>query len=218
MNKVSRRTAIAVAAAIPAALTGNIAEAASSELDALIEAHKQAFARWMAAIDAEEEIDSKLKRPEIYVALSIGGGQSVQAYHSLWQAQTDLHKEIAGRYKGETTRALSMLERVSPDLAKQATTTLRKALANDLRAMRRLIREEAERQEASGVAAVLRENRESSDAERDTLNAILAYHCTTMAELSKKAAYISTTLQGCSLDEEQDELLLASMMDEGAAS
>ncbi|MGC4023902.1 MAG: hypothetical protein QM744_01230 [Mesorhizobium sp.] len=106
------------------------------------------------------------------VPLSIGGGQSVHAHHSLWQAQCDLHKDIAGRYKGETNRALAMLERVSPDLAKQVTATLRKAQAADLRAMRRIIREEAEHQETSGVASVVREYHDASEAEHEALNAL----------------------------------------------
>jgi len=219
MEKVSRRTAIALTAGIPAALAGAASVAASAtELDLLIEAHKLANIRWLAAADAEEELDRKLKRPEIYVPLSIGGGQSVHAHHSLRQAQCDLHKDIADRYKRETCRALGMLERVSPELGKQATAALRKAQATDLKAMRRLIREEAERQEASGVAAVVREYREASDAEHEALNAVMSFRCASLDELSKKAAYISNTLSGCYLDGEQAELLLASMMVNGAVS
>lgn len=219
MEKVSRRKALVLTAGIPAGLAGSASFAASaSELDFLIEAHKRADIRWLAAADAEEELDRSLKRPEIFVPLSIGGGQSLHAHSSLYQAQRDLQKEIAARYKVETTRALAMLERVSPELGKQAAAALRKAQATDLRTLRRIIREEADRQEASGVASVIREYHEASEAERETLDAVLAYRCTTIPDLSKKASYIRQTLQGCSLDEEQDELLLTSMLEEGVVS
>ncbi|MGC4024410.1 MAG: hypothetical protein QM744_04195 [Mesorhizobium sp.] len=105
-----------------------------SELDALIDVHKTAFDRWIAAADAEE--------------------------------------------------AFSAEEREQP---------------------------------SEHYVAAKRKCSVASNEEDETLNAILAYRCMTMSEIATKAAYIRTTLKGCYLAHEQAELLLTSMIDEGAA-
>lgn len=220
MKKISRRSTFAIAgAAIPAMVAGSVVEAApSSELDALIEAHKQAEARFLAAVELESEWEGKQETPEIHVALSIGGAQSVHVHHTLQKATADLRNSIATQYRVESQHTSATLQSVSPDLSDQVKAALRKAQANDLRKMRRAIREQQQRWEASGYAAFKREYEGSSDAERDTLNAVLAYRCTTMVEVAKKASYISKALQGCIFDHDQVELLLDSMLDEEAAS
>lgn len=219
MEKISRRSALAMTGA--AALGSTAAHAmTTSELDALIEAHQHAEARWIAALDAEGEWDDAMggMAPKVSVPLTIGGEQSVSVHYSLEKASTDLRDAIAKRYQTEAQRIPAALRSVSPDLSEQVIAALRKAQANDLRTLRRMIREESARWEASGYAAMTREYEAANDAEDEALHAILAYRCTSLSELAKKVRYVLKVNKDCQMDNVHVDVLLSSMLDEEVMS
>lgn len=103
--------------------------------------------------------------------------------------EDDLRADIKRRY-AEQTHKLTALHKVAPDLAKQSTAALRKAEQFDLRALKRLIKEERARRTAVGLEQALEERDAASDAERSSINAVCAYRCTSMEEHRIKAEFL----------------------------
>ncbi|TPL49295.1 hypothetical protein FJ937_17410 [Mesorhizobium sp. B2-4-4] len=164
----------------------------SRELEGLIEAKHAAYARFIAALDVAEELEDAYlpKTAELYVPLSIGGGQSrTLRYGDLEEVEADLRVEVKRRY-AEQRQKLVALAKVAPDLGKQSTAALRKAEQADLRTLKRLIKDERARRSAVGLEQAINERNEASDAERYALNAVCAYRCTTMEEHRVKAEFL----------------------------
>ncbi|UVK43262.1 hypothetical protein BPNPMPFG_005040 [Mesorhizobium sp. AR07] len=202
MPNLNRRTALAVTSAgIVSAITvlSTPAKAVSAEpagvpaeLLALIEAKHAAYTRFIVAIDRATPLEEEYlpKTAEMYVPLSIGGGQSRSLrYSELERVEDDLRDEIKRRYR-EQGQKLAALHKVAPDLAKQSTAALRKAEQSDLRTLKRLIEEERARRSAVGLEQALQERDAASDAERSSINAVCAYRCTIMEEHRIKAEFL----------------------------
>lgn len=216
---ITRRNALALTGAgLTAALVVSTASAASSELETLIEAHRKAWDRFNAALDAENAFDRQdADRRDLSIRTSLGFDITVCADRDLSRTTSEFHHQIAGRYRGEMQRSMNMLKRAAPVIGMEANEALRKAQARDLRAMRQLIRDEHERREAIGYAACIREWQDACDAENDAMEALLLYRCRTPEELARKAAYAGEALKHCVWQEWQTDALLASMMTEGRA-
>ncbi|MER9859117.1 MULTISPECIES: hypothetical protein [unclassified Mesorhizobium] len=168
--------AIAVASQEARAGDGS-APSVSPELKGLIEAKHAAYARFISAIDVATDLEEAYlpKTAELYVPLSIGGGQSRSLrYSELESIEADLRDDIKRRY-AEQQQKLTTLAKVAPDLGKQSTVALRKAEQADLRTLKRLIKEERARRIAVGLEQAINERNEASDAERYALNAVCAY-------------------------------------------
>lgn len=202
MPTLNRRTALAVTSAglvsaitvlsSPAKAKPANAPSVSDELLALIEAKHAQYARFIAAIDRATELEDAYlpKTAELYVPLSIGGGQSRSLrFSELKRVEADLRDDIKRRYR-EQEQKLGSLGKIAPDLAKQSTAALRKAEQTDLRTLKRLVKEERARRLAAGLEQAIEERNEASDAERDALNAVCAFRCTTMEEHRVKAAFL----------------------------
>ncbi|MER8745861.1 hypothetical protein NKH54_22660 [Mesorhizobium sp. M1004] len=185
--------ALAVAGANQGAGAGGTqASGVSPELQGLIEAKHAAYARFIAAIDVATELEDAYlpKTAELFIPLSIGGGQSrTLRYGDLDEVEADLRDEIKRRY-AEQQQKLAALAKVAPDLGKQSTTALRKAEQTDLRTLKRLIKEERARRSAVGLEQAINERNEACDAERYSLNAVCAYRCTTMEEHRVKSQFL----------------------------
>ena len=211
MATLSRRTALALTGAGLAAALSTTA-ATSSELDRLFEVHRRALQRFEAALDAENEFDQHdAERRELFVPLAIGHTVSLHASRYLRETVNGFRTFIGAQYR-DAFKAASVMERLSPDLGKQATERLRKAQAHDLRTMRRVIREEQQRREAIGYAACIREWYAACDAEKDALESVLAYRCTTFEQLSVKVAYDKKALDGCHWETWQTDAFIGSML------
>lgn len=221
--QISRRSVLAGAAvAIGAASTAAPAKAApvSAELLALFEDKHRQYARFEAAIDVATELEEAYqpKAAELYVPLSIGGGQSRSlGYSELERVEADLCDDIKRRY-AEQQQKLAVLAKVSPDLGKQSTAALRKAEKADLRTLRRLVKEERARRSAVGLEQAIHERNEASDAERYALNAVCAYRCTSMEEHRAKAEFLKDFATGKygDLQPEDIDALLWSFLPEEA--
>ncbi|RUZ76928.1 hypothetical protein EN943_15580 [Mesorhizobium sp. M7A.F.Ca.US.006.01.1.1] len=202
MNQhVNRRAILSSSAIATAAITvaGQEARAGdasapgvSRELEGLIEAKHAAYARFIAAIDVATDLEDAYlpKTAELYVPLSIGGGQSRSLrYSELESVGADLSDDIKRRY-AEQQQKLATLAKVAPDLGKQSTAALRKAEQADLRTLKRLIKEERARRSAVGLEQAINERNEASDAERYALNAVCSYRCTSMEEHRVRAEFL----------------------------
>lgn len=220
LPKMNRRNALAATgASVVAAFTAPPLHAEPADhptLRHLIDAHREAYARFGAAIDRLDDARPR-NRPEVYVPLTGGHGVSAHVSEDVQDTVTFLRQEIGRYYVRGRSAVAQALHRVSPDLATQATAALRKAEADDLRTMRRAIGEERARREASGYAAVVRERDEASKAEDAALDAILSYRCATVAEIAERANYLAHVFSASSANEDQVDLLLSSMRD-GTAS
>ncbi|MCA0000985.1 MULTISPECIES: hypothetical protein [unclassified Mesorhizobium] len=195
MPNLNRRTALAATAALIVTAAGSApaqASPVSAELLALIANKHTQYARFIAAIDLTTELEDAYlpKTAELYVPLSIGGGQSrTLRYGDLEEVEADLRVEIQRRY-AEQRQKLVALAKVAPDLGKQSVAALRKAEQADLRTLKRLIKGERARRSAVGLEQAINERNEASDAERYALNAVCAYRCTTMEEHRVKAEFL----------------------------
>ncbi|WP_164757791.1 hypothetical protein [Mesorhizobium sp. M7D.F.Ca.US.004.01.2.1] len=211
----------AIAVASQEARAGDAsAPSVSRELQGLIEAKHAAYARFISAIDVATDLEEAYlpKTAELYVPLSIGGGQSRSLrYSELESVEANLSDDIKRRY-AEQQQKLAALAKVAPDLSKQSTAALRKAEQADLRTLKRLIKEERARRSAVGLEQAINERNEASDAERYALNAVCAYRCTTMEEHRVKAEFLKEFATGKygDLQTEDIDALLWSFLPEEA--
>lgn len=206
MNQHVDRRALLTSSAIATAAIASASQEAraggdpgvSRELEGLIAAKHAAYARFIAAIDLVTDLESAhlSKSAELFVPLSIGGGQSrTLRYGDLDDVEADLREEIKRRY-AEQRPKLAALAKVAPDLGDQATAVLRKAEQTDLRTLKRLIKEERARRSAVGLEQAIKERDEASDAERYALNAVCAYRCANMEEHRVKAEFLKDFATG----------------------
>ncbi|RWN47386.1 MAG: hypothetical protein EOS03_13660 [Mesorhizobium sp.] len=196
------------------------ASCVSRELKGLIEAKHAAYARFIAAIDVATDLEEAHlpKSAELFVPLSIGGGQSRSLrYSELESIEADLSDDIKRRY-AEQQQKLAALAKVAPDLGKQSSAALRKAEQADLRTLKRLIKEERARRSAVGLEQAINERNESCDAERSAINAVCAYRCTSMEEHRIKAEFLKDFATGKygDLQSEDVDALLWSFLPEEA--
>ncbi|UVK55089.1 hypothetical protein DBIPINDM_001579 [Mesorhizobium sp. AR02] len=208
MPTLNRRTALAVTSAgfvsaitvlsTPAKAVPVEATPVSTELLALIDAKHAAYARFEEAIERATPLEEEYlpKTAELYVPLSIGGGQSHSLrYSELERVEDDLRDDIKRRYR-EQAQKLIALHKVAPDLGKQSAAALRKAEQADLRTLKRIVKQERARRSAVGLEQAINERNEASDAERSALNAVCAYRCTTMEEHRVKAEFLKEFATG----------------------
>ncbi|QKC86065.1 hypothetical protein EB232_07680 [Mesorhizobium sp. NZP2077] len=202
MPTLNRRTALAVTSAglisaitvlsTPAKAVPAETAPVSTELLRLIEAKHAAYARFEEAIERATPLEEKYlpKTAELYVPLSIGGGQSHSLrYSELERVEDDLRGDIKRRYREQASKLVA-LHKVAPDLGKQSAAALRKAEQADLRTLKRLVTQERARRSAVGLEQAINERNEASDAERSALNAVCDYRCTTMEECRVKATFL----------------------------
>ncbi|ADV12917.1 hypothetical protein Mesci_3800 [Mesorhizobium ciceri biovar biserrulae WSM1271] len=213
--------AIAVAGQEARARAGDASTpSVSRELEGLIEAKHAAYARFIAAIDVATDLEEAHlpKTAELFVPLSIGGGQSRSLrYSELESIEADLSDDIKRRY-AEQQQKLAALAKVAPDLGKQSSAALRKAEQADLRTLKKLIKEERARRSDVGLEQAINERNEASDAERYALNAVCTYRCTTMEEHRVRAKFLMEFATGKygDLQTEDIDALLWSFLPEEA--
>jgi len=224
MNQHVDRRALLTSSAIATAAIASASQEAraggdlgvSRELEGLIAAKHAAYARFITAIDLATDLEGAYlpKNAELFVPLSIGGGQSrTLRYGDLDDVEADLREEIRRRY-AEQRPKLAALAKVAPDLGYQATAALRKAEQTDLRTLKRLIKEERARRSAVGLEQAIKERDDASDAERYALNAVCAYRCVNMEEHRVKAEFLkdfATGKYGDLQPEDLDALLWSSL-------
>lgn len=185
-------TAAIFGASQEASAGGTSAACVSRELEGLIEAKHAAYARFEEAIDRATLLEDEHlpKGKELFVPLSIGGGQSHSLHYStLERVEESLRDDIKRRY-AEQQQKLTALAKVAPDLGKQASAALRKGEQTDLRTLKRLIKEERARRSAVGLEQALEERDAASDAERSSINAVCSYRCASMEEHRIKAEFL----------------------------
>ncbi len=194
----SATAAAAIAVASEEARGGTSASSVSRELEGLIDAKHAAYERFEAAIGRAGPLEEEHlpKGRELFVPLSIGGGQSRSLrYSELEVVEADLRDDIKRRY-AEQRQKLVALSKVAPDLGRQSTAALRKAEQADLRTLKRLIKDERARRSAVGLEQAINERNEASDAERSALNAVCSYRCTSMEEHRVKAQFLKDFATG----------------------
>lgn len=111
------------------------------------------------------------------------------------RVEVNLSDEIKRRY-AEQHQKLAALAKLALDLGRQSAAALRKAEQTDLRALKRLVKEERARRSAVGLEQAINEGNDASDAERSALNAVCAYWCTTMEEHRVKAEFLKDFATG----------------------
>lgn len=205
MPSITRRKALAVtgralaaslaATALPpaaAALEAPVADGASPILAALIDAHQRAHANFNKAIDQREEVEAayfEANPREVLVKLSIGGAQALYVHHDdLEERAAICREEIRQRYKSEVR--LHAIRCAAPALCEKIEATLSRKLASDLRRLRKMVVAERARRDAFGLTAAYAAYDETSDAETAAGAAVLAYHCTTLAEIRQRMDYL----------------------------
>lgn len=201
MPQINRRAAMLGAGATMAALAASTrpAPAVASPLVDLIENHKRAHAAYDAALCVEGDLDQAYSdafpEKEKVVPLTIGGGVSLYV-DSDYQHVDDCRSAIAKAYKAKEAALPSLVGSLGIASADDVTRRLRKAQADDLRAMRRIIAEDTAQREAFGLLPAVRARDAASDAETEAAAALLAHPCLTVEEIRLRAEYITSDPMG----------------------
>jgi hypothetical protein len=153
----------------------------------VIEAHRAAFDAFNDVCGRQDEMSTAYGKAhsgkEIIVPCLLGGG------YDLSLGEDDIRKQIARRYERQREN-LKELARVDSKAADKLLAKLADKEAENLALVNLSLREEEERQEAFGYAAVLREYEALNDAEEAGLTAVCAYVPRTREEGRTKAAYL----------------------------
>ena len=222
---MNRRTMITGTAAI-ALSAPTLANAAdnvvSPELAALIEAHKAAFAGSNDALDHEQSSEGSYfaeNNGVMTIDLSVGGAQDFHTKNDIERGLYDCRDAIARRYDALQSQC-GPIAKIDKPLAEKARDVLAKGKARDLRRLRAAYRSEMADREAAGYAQAVQARGAAFDAERDALNAILAFKPTTAADSDAKGRYLLSTVGGrfCDLASEQVAILFRSMTVDGVES
>jgi hypothetical protein len=195
-NFVSRRAMLPIAAgALASAAVIPAVAAQSSELASLIEAHRLAlrtFEEWCGKEESTKDAYRKAERErgEIIVPCSLGSG------FSLSLGEESIRSNIAREYTRQRIN-LGVLALIDSRTAGKLAKKLNAQEAADLAAVDRAMAEEAARQEAFGLTAVMREYQRWNEAEEAAVLALCAYVPRTPQEARAKAEYLGTVYANC---------------------
>jgi hypothetical protein len=207
-TKSCRRALLRGLVAAPVVLGPALAaQAASSDLSALIAAHRTARGAFNEAIEQREAIeaayDEAFDDDGIIVPSLLGGGYSLKNGDHWCREQMRISYE-------NQRRALQPLLRMAPDIGNKALAAIEAKEAENIAIMDRVFDEVKARQEKFGIAAVDREYEDAASAEDVAIFAICAYRPRTIDEAAIKAGYLLELRQ--ELDEEHIEALLRSFI------
>jgi len=188
----------------------------ASDLATLVEAHKTSLAQLDEAIEREGELRDayfSANKREHLAPLTFGGGFSLYVSEDMDGAFSSCEQRIRQEYVDQL-RKLTTLDRVDAALAEQAREALHSKLAEDIGALEKLVSEEKARQVEFGWSAAVAELKRATDAESETLLAMLAFPCINLDQCREKAAYLMTVAewQYCYCEPDQFAALLGSFM------
>lgn len=198
MKPLSRRKAMTVVAAAPAAVVLGATAEASSDLPSLIEKHRAAYKTFGDAIDDLEAKKAKVRNPEVVVPCFLGGGFSLYAGHEFCE------EHILAAYYNQARR-LKEMDRIEPKAAQQYREALQEKQAENLTLFNKMW-------EDSGIAAAEAKQKTADEADWQAFQAICSYRCLTPEEAKLKAEYLLTTSVVRDSWEDETKALLKSLV------
>jgi hypothetical protein len=188
--KINRRKLLGGSAAVIATATSPAAAADGSELARLIQAHKDAYAAFNAALETQEMAEAKYEQFAKSRMVQIGHGRfrEVQPSYSTpwWELRDDLRKEVHEGFEQLRARVPAAL---SEPVRSSVIADLNRSQRAVYRSLVSSLREIAADQERAGLLAAWEAVEEWSNKELETSMAVLAYPCRTMDECRLKAEY-----------------------------